>query len=159
MNEWINNQISSPNHRRIWMVPFPSRLWCSAHPDGRRGRLPSCRQGLLLFFVRSLLQLYTLSFSQESDALHLTAHNIEVDGVPAFDTNDLVKRHSKNREIYCVVGRADDQIILSTGEKVAFYHDHKTIARLIIFVDQPGPTGYAPNAHLYHFWLLYWSPN
>lgn len=51
---------------------------------------------------------------------HLTAYNKEVDGVPAFDTNDLMKRHPKNPEIYRVVGRADDQIMLSTGEKVGF---------------------------------------
>lgn len=61
---------------------------------------------------------FLLAFAQKTKTHALTAYNTEVDGVPAFDTNDLVQRHPKNHSLYRVVGRADDQIMLSTGEKV-----------------------------------------
>ncbi|KAK0451171.1 NRPS-like enzyme [Desarmillaria tabescens] len=41
----------------------------------------------------------------------------EIDGVRALDTKDLVQLHSSNRELFKVYGRADDQIMHSTGEK------------------------------------------
>ncbi|GJJ05919.1 putative NRPS-like protein biosynthetic cluster [Clathrus columnatus] len=47
----------------------------------------------------------------------LSVHDTVVDGVPAFNTNDLVQRHPDNRTLYRIIGRADDQIMLSTGEK------------------------------------------
>ncbi|KAK0470423.1 NRPS-like enzyme [Desarmillaria tabescens] len=41
----------------------------------------------------------------------------EIDGVKAFDTKDLVQLHPLNRTLFKVYGRADDQIMHSTGEK------------------------------------------
>ncbi|KAJ7457190.1 hypothetical protein B0H11DRAFT_2243454 [Mycena galericulata] len=47
----------------------------------------------------------------------LALPNTEVDGVPAFDTKDLVQRHPTNPALYRVYGRVDDQIMHSNGEK------------------------------------------
>ena len=41
-----------------------------------------------------------------------------IDGVPAFETKDLLQRHPEDPTLWCVYGRADDQLMLSTGEKV-----------------------------------------
>ncbi|SJL14864.1 uncharacterized protein ARMOST_18338 [Armillaria ostoyae] len=43
--------------------------------------------------------------------------NTEIDGVKALDTKDLVQLHPLNRKLFKVYGRADDQIMHSTGEK------------------------------------------
>lgn len=44
--------------------------------------------------------------------------NTEEDGRPAYATCDLLQEHPMDRNRFKVYGRADDQIILSTGEKV-----------------------------------------
>lgn len=43
--------------------------------------------------------------------------NITVDGVPGYDTNDVLQPHPALPGYYKVYGRADDQIMHSTGEK------------------------------------------
>ncbi|KAF8490103.1 hypothetical protein JB92DRAFT_3129102 [Gautieria morchelliformis] len=48
---------------------------------------------------------------------HLAAHNTEVNGIPAYSSSDLPERHKSNPGLFKVVGRKDDQIMLSTGEK------------------------------------------
>lgn len=55
---------------------------------------------------------------QESEKHHLAVHNTEVDGVPAYATGDLVERHNSNPSLFRILGRKDNQIMLSTGEKV-----------------------------------------
>ncbi|KAF5321072.1 hypothetical protein D9619_000384 [Psilocybe cf. subviscida] len=40
-----------------------------------------------------------------------------IDGLPVFDTKDLVVFHPNNPKLWKLVGRADDQITHSTGEK------------------------------------------
>ncbi|KAI0369579.1 acetyl-CoA synthetase-like protein [Pilatotrama ljubarskyi] len=45
------------------------------------------------------------------------AFNTEVNGRPAYATSDLFEEHPTNPNLYRVYGRADDQIMLSTGEK------------------------------------------
>ncbi|KAJ6600965.1 hypothetical protein DFH09DRAFT_969448 [Mycena vulgaris] len=47
----------------------------------------------------------------------LALSNMEMDGVPAFDTKDIVQRHPTNPKLYRVYGRVDDQIMHSNGEK------------------------------------------
>ncbi|KAJ7261532.1 hypothetical protein C8J57DRAFT_1471415 [Mycena rebaudengoi] len=47
----------------------------------------------------------------------LVLPNTEVDGVPAYDTNDIVQRHPEVPTLYRVYGRVDDQIMHSNGEK------------------------------------------
>lgn len=44
--------------------------------------------------------------------------NTRVDNKLAYDTNDLLQRHPINSRLYRIYGRADDQIMHSTGEKV-----------------------------------------
>ncbi|KAJ6628492.1 hypothetical protein B0H10DRAFT_2209402 [Mycena sp. CBHHK59/15] len=61
----------------------------------------------------SLFQLIIKQCATNSLALP----NTEVDGVPAFDTKDLVQRHPTNPALYRVYGRVDDQIMHSNGEK------------------------------------------
>lgn len=36
----------------------------------------------------------------------------------AYATNDLMEEHPRDPRLFKIYGRADDQIILSTGEKV-----------------------------------------
>ncbi|KAJ7482012.1 hypothetical protein FB451DRAFT_1237794 [Mycena latifolia] len=48
---------------------------------------------------------------------YLALPNMEVDGVPAFDTKDIVQHHPTNPALYRVYGRVDDQIMHSNGEK------------------------------------------
>ncbi|KAJ6600353.1 hypothetical protein DFH09DRAFT_1020958 [Mycena vulgaris] len=43
--------------------------------------------------------------------------DIVVDGVPAFNTNDLFTHHPKNDKLWKLYGRQDDQIMHSNGEK------------------------------------------
>ncbi|KAI0633130.1 acetyl-CoA synthetase-like protein [Trametes polyzona] len=43
--------------------------------------------------------------------------NSVIDGRPAYSTNDLLQRHPTKHHLFRVFGRADDQIMLSTGEK------------------------------------------
>ena len=44
--------------------------------------------------------------------------NTKVDGVDAYATSDLVTPHPTKKGLYKIVGRTDDQIMHSTGEKV-----------------------------------------
>ncbi|KAF8581171.1 acetyl-CoA synthetase-like protein, partial [Ramaria rubella] len=53
----------------------------------------------------------------EAPQHHLSVHNTTVDGVPSYTSNDLVEQHPINKKLWRVVGRKDDQIMLSTGEK------------------------------------------
>ncbi|KAH7912513.1 hypothetical protein BJ138DRAFT_785417 [Hygrophoropsis aurantiaca] len=43
--------------------------------------------------------------------------NITIKGQPGYASSDLLLRHPTNPDLYKVFGRADDQIMLSTGEK------------------------------------------
>ncbi|KAK0218397.1 NRPS-like enzyme [Armillaria nabsnona] len=54
---------------------------------------------------------------QESPHHSPAVFNTEIDGVRAFDTKDLVQPHPSNRKLFKICGRADDQIVHSTGEK------------------------------------------
>ncbi|KAJ7039843.1 hypothetical protein C8F04DRAFT_280833 [Mycena alexandri] len=47
----------------------------------------------------------------------LAVSNVEIDGVPAFDTKDIVQQHPTNPKLYRVYARVDDQIMHSNGEK------------------------------------------
>ncbi|GJJ11665.1 putative NRPS-like protein biosynthetic cluster [Clathrus columnatus] len=54
---------------------------------------------------------------KDTPLFHITNFTSEIDGVPVYETNDLVQPHPINRELYRVIGRKDDQLMLSTGEK------------------------------------------
>ncbi|CDO73876.1 hypothetical protein BN946_scf185016.g33 [Trametes cinnabarina] len=47
----------------------------------------------------------------------LPAPNTKHNGIDAYATNDLVIRHPKDKTLWRIYGRADEQIILSNGEK------------------------------------------
>ena len=52
-------------------------------------------------------------------ALHIPCvSNFKVAGVDAYRTNDLLMPHPTLAGLWKIIGRADDQIMLSTGEKV-----------------------------------------
>ncbi|GJJ07102.1 putative secondary metabolism biosyntheticenzyme [Clathrus columnatus] len=53
----------------------------------------------------------------ESETQHLAVHNTKVNSTPAYATNDLLERHPDNPSLLRIIGRKDDQIMLSTGEK------------------------------------------
>ncbi|KIJ49844.1 hypothetical protein M422DRAFT_246210 [Sphaerobolus stellatus SS14] len=59
---------------------------------------------------------FELIFKQ-CETHHLSVINTEIDGVPAYATNDIIQRHEVDHTLFRVIGRKDDQIILSTGEK------------------------------------------
>ena len=44
--------------------------------------------------------------------------NTAVDGILGFDTNDILMPHPTEKGWYKMYGRADDQIMHNTGEKV-----------------------------------------
>ena len=44
--------------------------------------------------------------------------NTEIGGRRGYATNDLLMEHPEDKGCMKVIGRKDDQIILSTGEKV-----------------------------------------
>ncbi|PBK62268.1 NRPS-like enzyme [Armillaria solidipes] len=52
---------------------------------------------------------------QENELNCPSVLDTEIDGVKAFDTKDLVQLHPSNRSLFKVYGRADDQIMHSTG--------------------------------------------
>ncbi|KAI0313071.1 acetyl-CoA synthetase-like protein [Amylostereum chailletii] len=43
--------------------------------------------------------------------------NTSVDGVPGWSSGDLIEAHPTRHGFFCIHGRADDQLMLSTGEK------------------------------------------
>ncbi|EJD40551.1 acetyl-CoA synthetase-like protein [Auricularia subglabra TFB-10046 SS5] len=51
------------------------------------------------------------------DLHHIDSPNCEIDGHKAITTKDVVVRHPTDPTLFKVVGRLDDQIVLSTGEK------------------------------------------
>lgn len=56
-----------------------------------------------------------------NDYCELSLVNAKVDGLDAFITSDLLSPHPTRPGYYCVYGRADDQIMHATGEKVMIF--------------------------------------
>ncbi|EJD40548.1 acetyl-CoA synthetase-like protein [Auricularia subglabra TFB-10046 SS5] len=70
---------------------------------------------------------------------HVDTPNCEIDGHKALATGDVIVRHPTDPMLFKVVGRLDDQIVLSTGEKTnalpleaILCSDHH-IAHVVIF--------------------------
>ena len=59
----------------------------------------------------------SLRGSQSTPVCAPNAINTTVNGRPAYATNDLLQQHPRNSRLFRVYGRADDQLMLSTGEK------------------------------------------
>ncbi|GJJ05927.1 putative NRPS-like protein biosynthetic cluster [Clathrus columnatus] len=79
--------------------------WFSFRPESQVALLPTDENDVFQVIVK------------DCETQRLPIHDTVVDGVPAFNTNDLVQRHPDNRTLYQIIGRMDDQIMLSTGEK------------------------------------------
>lgn len=66
--------------------------------------------------------------------------NAKVDGVDAFITSDLFSPHPTKSGYYCLYGRADDQIMHATGEKV-----NRFLTSILVLMalrqTNPGPLG------------------
>ena len=54
---------------------------------------------------------------KKTDSYEPSVFNTEVDGVPAYATSDLCEPHPTEKGWWKIHGRADDQIMHSTGEK------------------------------------------
>ncbi|KAI0743094.1 acetyl-CoA synthetase-like protein [Daedaleopsis nitida] len=67
----------------------------------------------------------------DSPTISLNAYNTEVDGRPAYATSDLMLEYPTNPRYMKIYGRADDQIILSTGEKAIMKRDPHLSAALV----------------------------
>ncbi|GJJ06110.1 hypothetical protein Clacol_000299 [Clathrus columnatus] len=59
---------------------------------------------------------FKLCFKQ-TDNFVLTTTNTTIDGTLAYDSNDIVEKHPVDPTLIRIIGRFDDQIMLSTGEK------------------------------------------
>ncbi|KAH9911783.1 acetyl-CoA synthetase-like protein [Epithele typhae] len=53
----------------------------------------------------------------DTPSLHPHVFNTTYDGRPAYATSDLLQQHPTKPHLFRVFGRADDQLMLSTGEK------------------------------------------
>lgn len=60
---------------------------------------------------------------KQTDDIGLAVINTEIDGCPAYDTNDIVEKHPLDPTLFHIVGRYDDLIILQTGRKV----EHRSV--------------------------------
>ncbi|VDB85562.1 unnamed protein product [Peniophora sp. CBMAI 1063] len=56
-------------------------------------------------------------FFVQCETHHPCVLDASIDGKPACETKDLLEQHPTRPELWKVFGRADDQIVLSTGEK------------------------------------------
>ncbi|KDQ07667.1 hypothetical protein BOTBODRAFT_166803 [Botryobasidium botryosum FD-172 SS1] len=78
-------------------------------------------------------------FLYPSELISILLVNTEVDGRPAYATNDIVLRHPTKPQKFKVVRRADDQIMLSTGEKTnpgpieATIQKHPMVKKAVVF--------------------------
>ena len=54
---------------------------------------------------------------QASEHFWPNVYNTKIDGIDAFATSDLLTPHPTKQGFWKVIGRTDDQIMHSTGEK------------------------------------------
>ena len=72
----------------------------------------------------------------------LAITNCTIDGVDAFNTNDLFSQHPTNPNLWKIHGRVDDQITHSIGEKVSFVAYVIRPSNTYVFTKtNPGPLG------------------
>ena len=79
-------------------------------PHLRASRIRMCR--LELVDARPKLTAF-----QDSPTFTPNVFNSVINGRPAYSTSDLLERHHTKHNLFRVFGRADDQLMLSTGEK------------------------------------------
>lgn len=114
--KYLKAVVSNPVHERILMEPIRVGM-------GRRSIYPQKSKHDFTVTVSQVvvkvrhhpyntISTITVSGSiQQTEMQHFSAYNTEMNGVPAFDYNDLVKRYPTNRGI-CIIGRADNRIMI-----------------------------------------------
>lgn len=106
----------------------------------------------LILFVRIILPriCYCLTMVEQADERWSpSVIDTKLGKHDAFATNDLFVRHPTKPGLWKIYGRKDDQIMLSTGEKV-FFKCAFVDSRIDLYVQtNPGPLGiYAFMLHL-----------
>ena len=94
-------------------------------PHLRASRIRMCR--LELIDTRP-----KLTASQDSPTFTPNVFNSVINGRPAYSTSDLLERHPTKHNLFRVFGRADDQLMLSTGEKTNPAPLGKPLYRLLL---------------------------
>jgi len=78
----------------------------------------------------------------QKHALHIpNVLNLKIAGVDAYQTNDLIVPHPTRAGLWKIFGRVDDQIMLSTGEKVCWTTCSLHLRHLTRPTDQPRSSG------------------
>lgn len=73
-----------------------------------------------IMFLYSTLHDLTLGYLKESPVCTLNvANTTAASGARAYATSDIIEKHPTAAGYWKVVGRKDDQIMLSTGEKAS----------------------------------------
>jgi len=67
------------------------------------------------------------------------ALNTTYEGVPAYNTSDLLQEHPTMAGYWRVYGRSDDQLMLSTGEKVCLFLPFLCLAPIYSRLDESNP--------------------
>ena len=67
--------------------------------------------------------------------------NTKIDGVDAFATNDLIEEHPAKPGHWAIIGRLDDQIVLSNGEKVRLRAPFPPAVLTCLLQTNPVPLG------------------
>ncbi|KZV99470.1 acetyl-CoA synthetase-like protein [Exidia glandulosa HHB12029] len=73
------------------------------------------------------------------DGHYIDRPNLEINTHPALATNDIVARHPTNPMMFRIVGRLDDQLVHSTGEKTnanpleAILASHPLVSYAVVF--------------------------
>ena len=71
--------------------------------------------------LRSMQMLHHIRLlPQTCDTCHPEKFNTTINGEDAYDTFDLLAAHPTKPGYWKIVGRADDQIMHNTGEKVCY---------------------------------------
>jgi len=68
--------------------------------------------------------------------------NGTMNGNNVYRTNDLLQRHPRDPNLWRVFGRADDQLMLSTGEKVIYSFEELFVIHYL-FLDESCASRYA----------------
>ena len=86
-----------------------------SHPSRYRGELIIV---VCIPLPSSLTHRLICEREQEKGMYKPSASNTTFNGLSAYETHDILEQHSSNPNLWKIVGRADDQIMLSNGEKV-----------------------------------------
>ncbi|KAI0687627.1 acetyl-CoA synthetase-like protein, partial [Cerioporus squamosus] len=98
-SEWAYFEISP--HIDVRLIP----------QEGRLGIFEA------IAFVRVILVARFPAICNDSPTFTPNVFNMSIEGRPAYATSDLLQQHPTKKHLFRVFGRADDQLILSTGEK------------------------------------------